>query len=448
MKILVLVLCLFVPAVPLFAQQATVGLPGFSFVAPLKVAVGTDRGFLVDRTTPSEHLFILSLPPSVQLFQPNNQPKRLDDQVTTLTLPKLAYQNYSLRHELFMTYAPEFEVFRDNSDQNAWAHDAAFNFTYHPSRNMQISVGDAYRTSQDPARAMQNVFLLLPRSRYQENEFRGEVDFQTSGVTGFQVRYDMAKSTFGQTPDPFQTRLFDYKAHGVSFTATRLLSRTQRLRTKVSVYKFNPIMQTGDVDTTSGFGPLARAVELQYRIRLNPSTYVMFTGGASGISTGLTYLMSVAADKRFGDFWMGGGYSRSLSFTAIGPTLFANGLNPAGFYDAVFLSATAALTRRSSIQFRATAARGAATSLAVASQSLVGSGRFDYRLTDRVVWFSTLETYQQNRNEFVRSPLSRTRFMVGLEFSLANERERRTNRLNEDEQYVALTDHSRRRDSE
>ncbi len=448
MKQLVLVLCLVIPTVPLFAQQATVGLPGFSFVAPLKAAVGTDRGFLVDRTPPSERLFILSLPPSVQLFEPGNKPQRLDDQVMTLTLPKLAFQNYSARHEFFMTYAPEFELFRDNSDQNSWSHDAAFNFTYHPSRNMQVSVGDAYRTSKDPARALQNVFLLLPRSRYHENEFRGEVDVQTSGVTGFQLRYDMARSTFGQQPDPFQTRLLDYTAHGGSFTVTRLLSRTQRLRTKVSLFKFNPIVRSGDVDTRSGVGPLARALEVQYRVRVNPSTYVMFTGGASAISTGLTYLMSVAADKRFNNFWLGGGFSRSLSFTAIGPTLFANGLNPAGFYDALFLTARADLTRRSSLQFRGTAASGAATSLARESKSFVGAARFDYRLSDRTVWFASLETFQQNRNEFVRSPLSRNRFMVGLEFSLASERERRTNRLNEDEQYVALTDHTRRRDSE
>ena len=449
MKKFVLVLCILGPSDYLLGQQATVGIAisGFSFVAPLKVAVGRDNGFLVDRTTAAEHLFILSLPPSVQLFEPNNKPQRLSDEVMSLTLPKVAYQNYSHRHELFITYAPDLELFRNNSDQNNWGHDAAFSFTYHAGRNVQISIGDAYRMSKDPARTLQNVFLLLPRSLYHENDFRGEVDFQTSAVTGFQARYDMARSTFGQIPDPFQTRRFDFNAKGFSFTITRLLNRTQRLRTKFSVYKFDPILSTGDVDTTSGFGPIARAVEVQYRVHLNPNTYVNFTGGASEISTGLTYVLSGSADKRFGNTWLGGGFSRSLSFTALGPTLFANGLNPSGYYDALFLTTQAALTRRSSLSFRGTAVKGVANTLALQSQSLIGMGRFDYRLSDRTVWFGSFETFQQNRNEFVRSPLSRNRYMVGIEFSLSSERDRRTNRLNEDEQYVALTDHTRRRDT-
>src|SRR5579862_2438946 len=238
MKKLVLVVCLILPSEYLLAQQGAIGISGFSFVAPLKVGVGRDNGFLVDRTPAAEQLFILSLPPSVQLFEPDNKPKRLSDEVMSVTLPKVAFQNYSRRHELFMTYVPDLELFRDNSDQNTWGHDAAFNFTYHAGRNVQISVGDAYQTSKDPARTLQNVFLLLPRSLYHMNEFRGEVDFQTSGITGFQLRYDLARSTFGQTPDPFQTRLLDYNAHGVSLTMTRLVSRTQRLRTKVSLYKF------------------------------------------------------------------------------------------------------------------------------------------------------------------------------------------------------------------
>jgi hypothetical protein len=447
MKKLVLVLCILGPSDYLLAQQATVGISGFSFVAPLKVAVGRDDGFLVDRTIPAERLFILSLPPSVQLFEPNNKPQRLSDEVLSLTLPKVAYQNYSRRHELFMTYAPDLEMFRTNSDQNSWGHDAAFSFTYHAGRNVQVSIADAYRMSKDPARTLQNVFLLLPRSLYHENDFRGEVDFQTSAVTGFQVRYDMTRSTFGQIPDPFQTERFDFNAKGLSLTMTRLVNRTQRLRTKFSIYEFDSILHTGDVDTTSGLGPIARAVEVQYRVHPNSTTYLNFTGGASQISTGLTYLFSGSADKRFGYAWFGGGFSRSLSFTALGPTLFANGLNPSGYYDAVFLTTRADLTRRSTLSFRATAVTGAANSLVLQSRSLIGMGRFDYRLSDRTVWFSSFETFQQNRNELVRSPLSRNRFMVGIEFSFSSERDRRTNRLNEDEQYVALTDHTRRRDS-
>ena len=72
MKKLVLVLCLLLTTADyLLAQQGAVGISGFSFVAPLKAAVGRDNGFLVDRTPSVERLFIFSLPPSVQLFEPD-----------------------------------------------------------------------------------------------------------------------------------------------------------------------------------------------------------------------------------------------------------------------------------------------------------------------------------------------------------------------------------------
>src|SRR6266850_2436487 len=345
MKKLVLVLCLFSFSLPLCAQQGTVGISGFSFVAPLKVGVGTDNNFLVDRTLPAERLFDLSLPPSVQPL------------------------------------APELEMFRDNKDQNTWSHDALLTFTYHISRNIQVSAGDSYLTSRDASRSLENVFLLLPRSQYEQNGIRGEVNVQTSGVTGFQVRYDSTRSTFGQNgvTDPFTARILDTAARGVTFTMTHLVNRTQRLRARLSFYKFDPINQAGAV-ITSRDQSLIRGLELQYRIHPNPSTYLTFTGGASEIASRLTYTLGLVGDRRVGNFWFGGGFTRSLSFTSLGPTFFANGLNPAGFYDALFLTARADLTRRSSIQMRATAARAAASSLALASQSLIGTGRFDYRL--------------------------------------------------------------------
>ena len=196
------------------------------------------------------------------------------------------------------------------------------------------------------------------------------------------------------------------------------------------------------VDTTRDYQHLTRSFDLQYRVRTSPSTYVSFTGGATQIARGLTYTLGAGADRRFGSWWVGGGYTRSLSFTALGPTFFANGLNPAGFYDAVSISTRAELTNRSTLQIRATGARGSADGLALPTKSVMGFARFDYRLNDRTVWFASMDRFQQNRNDYVATPLMRNRFMTGVEFSITSERERRTNRLNEDGMYVPITDHT------
>src|SRR5260370_37577381 len=103
MKKLVLVLSLVLPARSLFAQQGITGISdGLSFVAPLKVGVGTANHFLVDRTPLTDRVFVLSLPPSAQSLGPDLRPQRLDDEVMTLTLPKIASQNYAPRHRLVM----------------------------------------------------------------------------------------------------------------------------------------------------------------------------------------------------------------------------------------------------------------------------------------------------------------------------------------------------------
>jgi hypothetical protein len=80
------------------------------------------------------------------------------------------------------------------------------------------------------------------------------------------------------------------------------------------------------------------------------------------------------------------------------------------------------------------------------SKSFQGRGRFDYRLNDRNVLLTSLESYQQNQNAYVLAPLARTRFTVGIEISLSSETQRRTSRLNEDTRYVDITDKPRRRE--
>ena len=80
-----------------------------------------------------------------------------------------------------------------------------------------------------------------------------------------------------------------------------------------------------------------------------------------------------------------------------------------------------------------------------ATQAAMGRVRLDYRLSDRTVVFGNWDAFQQSRNVYVAAPLTRNRFSVGFEFSLSSEADRRANRLNEDTQYVALTDHQRRR---
>ena len=168
MKKLLSVLSLTVLASPLFGQQAVFRPGGFSFITPLQISVTQDNNFLIDRTDPSQRLFLLSLPPSV-LLGSETGPIKASDQVLTLDMPTLAYQKGSRRYELVGSYMPEFEIFRQNSDQNSWNHAAMADFTYFPSRTTRFVITDTYNGAEDAARVLRNPFLFLPRNAFRQN---------------------------------------------------------------------------------------------------------------------------------------------------------------------------------------------------------------------------------------------------------------------------------------
>jgi hypothetical protein len=446
MKKLLLMACLFLPSLA-FAQQAQTGLNGFSFIAPLEIAAGTDNGFLVDRTNANERLLVLSLPPSLQLAAPNIKPLRLSDNVMSVTFPKMALQNDSKRHEFLATWAPEVELYQQNHDQNAFNHQALGTFTYFFARNVELSVGDTYKSSHDPARTLENVFLLLPRSPYTENDFRAGFDFQPNAVTSFGARYDNDHTNFGQT-DPFQSHFLDSVSQGYSFLATRMLTRTQRLRGTYSIFRIAPInphaKYEDQVAANYAFERPIHSGILEYRLGLNPSTILEFMGGLIKTDTGVNYTFSINGDKRIGSyFWVGGGFTRALSFQAGAAAAFAQGLASNGFYDVLAIRFKGQPTRRTSVTFNTTMSRDVAGRLVNATEGLMGRARFDYRISDREVLFASLESFFQNKNAYVQAPLTRDRFTVGIQISLSSETDRRLNHNNQDAQYVALTDHQR-----
>jgi hypothetical protein len=437
-------------SVPLLAQQGQTGVSGFQFLSPLQIAVGSDNNFLVDRTDPNEKLLVLSLPPSIQSGAPDIRPKILDDKFFLLTLPRMAYQNDSRRHELTLTWLPEFELFKQNTDQNSMNQQATASFGYFLTRNLQITLADSYRTSMDPARTLDNVFLLLPRSPYKENDVHATVEYQPNTRTNVAARYDMGITKFGQT-DPFQTRILDTTSTGYSLALTRMLRPTTRIRFTYSLFTINPINQSKTfddaVDTHHAFQHPINSGTVEYKTSLNPSTVLEVAGGVIKLDTGLNYSFRGTLDKRFGNFWAGGGYLRTLAFQAGPTTSFAQGLNGNGFFDVIVARFRGQPSKKTAVLFNMTLSRDASNRFVEDSRAALVRARFDYRVSDRSVLFFNWESFQQSNNVYVQEPLSRNRFTTGIEISLSSESQQRANKANQDAQYVALTDHQRRRRS-
>src|SRR5262249_50306420 len=158
-----------------------------SLVTPLQISGGTDHNFLVDPKVPGEIDGV-----------PDLRPHQLDDEVMTIRLPKMYYQNNSRRHEFSASWIPEFELFMHNGDQNSMNQQATGSFSYYLSRRLAFTIADQYLSSHDPTRTLSNVFLLLPRANFRENDFRGSIEFLPNQVTAITVRHDNSYTIFGQ----------------------------------------------------------------------------------------------------------------------------------------------------------------------------------------------------------------------------------------------------------
>jgi len=439
----------FAAAAPLFAQQGKTGYAGFYWIAPAEISVGTDSNFLVDRTPPNEKLLVLSLPAGVLPAAPDLRPLRLSDQVFLIKPPMLAFVADSPKRELALSYQPEIELFQSNHDQNSWNTNASADFTQRLTRRWTASVGDAYRSSKDPSRTLQNPLLLLPRGQYRENDFRGNIVFDFNQRTSFGVRYDNTATTFSQN-DPLQRRILDTLSSGVSFGGSRMLRRNHRLRVTYSIFNTNPWNRHRPSDDKVAtqfvaFKQPAHSLSAEYRFSINPRTVVEFSGGAVKTTLGTNYVWGISGDHRFGEIWVGGGYARSLSFFSSPHVTLPNGLSANSFYDVISFRMRGQPARKVGIDLNISGSRSVYGTLLATNQTLLGRSRFDYRLTPHAVAFVSAETYIQNRNDYVGTPLTRRRFFVGIDYSLSSETAQRTSRFNRDADNVALTEHGRLR---
>jgi hypothetical protein len=444
MKNLVLLFSLFFAAVPAFAQhgQST----GFMFISPAEASIGRDNNFLVDRTPPDQKLLILSLPASVQPAAPSTKPDKLDDTVLYLKAPTVALLRDARRLDFSFTYQPEIELFVRNRDQNAINHIAGADVNFFFTRRVHFYVGDGFVSSKDATRTLQNVFLLIPRSRYTENAFRTSMSYVPSERTSYTVGFDHTVSTYGEI-DPLQRRMLDTVGKAGSFTFERMVTRNQRLRLTYALFKLGPWNRKDErVDTQFvAFANPAHAVSGGYRFRVHTNINLEATAGVVRRDTDIGYTFGIAGDRQIGNLTVGGGFTRSLSFLTASQFALPNAMSANSFYDVWAFHMRGQPKRKIGLDVNVSYMRSVYDAVALGSKALMARTRMDYRLNDSTVWFVGAEGYHQNLNEFIGTPLSRYRYFTGLAYSFSAESQRRTNRLNRDAEHVSLTEHARLR---
>jgi hypothetical protein len=344
---------------------------------------------------------------------------QLDDVVTLVNLPTLAWIKSTHDTTFTVDYRPEFEIFSRYSKLDAWNNVANLHVTHQVSGRISLEAGDSFLSTMDPARELENSLLLLPLGRFNQNSAYASLGYRFSEKTKIIFRFDSAFTT-ATLPEPVAGRL-DQVSNAATVTLNHTLTRHQRLSGSYSFLHVHPLDES-----VSGTPTNVNQAGGTYTYE-NPSLVIRLAGGVA-VGSQSAFTGAAAVEKRFGGLWVAAGYQRYLSFfedfvpvgvpeAAAGP--FAQGITPSSVYQVASFRAWGQLTRRVGVKAQLQRAVSGVNAQDISVRSLIAQVRTDYKLTDRVTFFVRLERYEQNANEFSPFPDSRNRYFAGIEVSLS-----------------------------
>jgi len=396
-----LLMLLFGP-LPLEAQETSRG--GFHLTAPLSLSYGRERNLRVGN-------------------------RLIDDSVSVLAPPAVSLTGKSLRNDFSLDYKPDFELFLRNHDLNAWNHDASLRYSYKLTRRATLELGDYFLETQDASRKLENSFFLLPRGRFQENSAYFGLGYKFSPHTTLDLRLDNTMTKV-RLPEMPQADLLDQMSSSGSLSLSRDVSRRQRLTARYSFSKFRALAQQEDSSAAPSSRP-HHSGSLVYTYTFDPNFFLELSGGAiHGRTT--SYSASARLERRMRGFRVAAGYQRQLSVFGgirLGGGLdaapgFATGLLPSSLSEAVTLTFRGNLGNRLGIEGGGMGARTRSGDSTPELKSLAGHLRLDFKLTERLIAFSTVGVYRQNVSVLLNAPLERTRYFGGVEILLSKPRTR------------------------
>jgi hypothetical protein len=349
----------------------------------------------------------------------NTVSAQLDDFVTLLNAPTLAWIKSTHTTTFTVDYRPEFEIFSRYSNLDAWNNIADLHVNHQISGRLNVEAGDSFLSTMDPARELENSLLLLPRGRFNENSAYASLGYRLSEKTKITFRFDNAFTT-ATLPGALAGRL-DQVSNAGTVTLDRTLTRRQKLSGSYSFLHVHPLDEA-----VSGSPTNVNQVGVTYGYE-NPSLVLRLAGGVA-VGSQSAFTGAAAVEKRFGGLWLSAGYQRYLSFfqnfvpvgipeAAAGP--FAQGITPSSVYQVASLRAWGQLTKRFGLKAQVQRALSGADAQDISVRSMIAQLRTDYKLTDRVTLFVRLERYGQNPNEFSPFRDSRKRYFAGVEFALS-----------------------------
>src|SRR5579859_1032331 len=196
--------------VPAWAQR----LEGFQLTSPLSLSAGYDENFDVGA-------------------------QAVSDTVTLLTLPTLSWTKSTHRTNFSIDYEPEFELFSQRQDLNAWNHSATLRFTQQINGRLTLEAGDSFLSTMDPSRRLVDSLPLLPRGRFRQNVVYTGLAYRLDRRTKVSFRFDTATVTMA-LPGAFAGKL-DQTGSAGTMTLERVVNRHHTLSGSYSYLYVRPL---------------------------------------------------------------------------------------------------------------------------------------------------------------------------------------------------------------
>jgi hypothetical protein len=339
----------------------------------------------------------------------------------------LAVSRYSPRTQFSASYIPEFELFGEHSELNSWNHFARLGATRKISPRFLFDIGESFISTTDPSRQLANSFLLLPRSRYEENAFYASSDYLFTPLTTLSFRYDNTVTRYG-LGEEFRKSFLDQMVNAWTASIARRLKEGEKITATYTLLHLTILDSPGQPpEAGSSIPGPTHYFTVGYLNSVSPNLTFGATAGLIHAST-FSYALSGQIRKRIGPIWLDTGYSRTLSyfsgqaFSGPGASPVAGGVLANNLYELVTLGANGNLGSRSSLNLRVTGSRTGSGPVGLAGESLIGTLRFDYRITGHMTLYSAAEVYSQNLNRFPGAPTSRHRFYGGIQWSFQKRR--------------------------
>jgi hypothetical protein len=283
-------------------------------------------------------------------------------------------------------------------------------------------MGDSFLSTTDPSRQLANSFLLLPRSRYQENAVYVRGDYRLSPRMMLSLGFDNTVTRYGLAAE-FRKNFPDQMGNAWTMALSRQFSEGKKLTATYTLLHLTILNSPGlPANADSGISGPVHYATVGYLDSSRPKLTVGITAGLIRAAD-FSYALSGQIRRRIGAIWLDAGYNRTLSFfgrqafDSPGSAQPGAGLPASDRYEMVTLGASGDLGRRVGLNLRVTGLRTGSGPGVLTSRSLIGALSLDYRITGYVTLYTVAEFYNQNLNRFPGAPTSRHRFYGGIRLS-------------------------------